>query len=1102
MAARLLLALLAASPWGLAKAHAQVAFGTKKYDYQPADVLPEATEFERKDSYWEGYGPGAEERRSLLGYVFVTDDLVQIPGYSGHSINTLVGINPAGKIVGVKIVQHAEPIVLIGLSEQVIHDFVAQYVGKDIRDRILISDQPHEGYTRVDGISGATVTAVAENATILEAGRTVGRAVGIVKAYEVRKRRPLKQFAPHTWRDLVAVGALGQLVLKADEVGGSGSEPVLNVRFTVLDPPVIGKNLVGERYYQMVQERVEKEGGSALYICSEGELSFKGAGFARGGIFDRFSIEQGKDQFVFRDTDYLNLPEPPIEGAPALREGGIFFLKNRNFDPTQPFVFHLTIPYRVQDRRAYGTFLAPFELPAAFIEEDLPFWRTRWQASALNTVAFALFLLVTAAIFAARQQLLAYRKLLHRSIAVVAAVWVGLVLKAQPSATQILTPANAAVRRVFPFEVFLSEPMIFLFWIAIAVSLVVWGRGFFCGWLCPYGALLELLAAGWKRIAPKQLHRRIDAWDPGRLGRAGKYVTFLVILAVALVSLPLAEMLDEVEPFKTFILRLARPFHFVAYFAVITLVSAVVYRFFCRFVCPLGGALAIPSRKPLLPLFRWEQCKTCKICYKGCEPKAIAYETGRINYGECLQCWDCQSTGMDQGVCPELIVAKREQRTPRPLVVLALLSAATLAVGVAQAAERVVLPGTGAITAAIAAGNDGDTIRLKPGVYSESVVIDKALALVGEDGAIIDAGGRSHVVAIASPNVRLEGVTLRSSGRGDAEVSHAGVRVEQSATDAQIINNRIEQSHFGIWIHGAERALIRGNHVAGLAELQQNARGNCVHLWSARGAVIADNDLDHCRDGIYMDLSMDATVTGNTVRNSRYAIHTMWCDRGNFSDNVVADNYVGLALMFSKNLDTSRNTLHNNSTHGLLLMQVTRSRANDNVIVGNTKGLFLYNSLFNTVRGNFIARNNLGVHYWGGSEDNDISENSFMANEIQVKYVSARDQTWNGNFWGDYVGWDLNNDGRGDVPYRSNTLVDALLWKYPSAKLLLSSPAFQVLAFAEREFPVIAAPKAVDNAPHMTPVTPNWTALLDRYPAAPKNYYGTLTKLEHLPGEN
>jgi len=1074
-------------------ARAQVLFGEKKFAYTLADVLPEATKFVRKDGYWEGYGGD-----KLLGYVCLTDDLVSVPGYSGHTLDTLVGLDLKGKILGAKIVRHAEPIVLIGLNNQVILDFVAQYPGKDIRDRILISNAPKAGYVTVDGISGATVTAMAENATILKAGRKVAQEVGILKAAEVRTRRPSALFKPLDWPALVHSGAIGHLRVAPEVVHKTGEGAALDLVYAVLDPPSVGKNLLGERYYKNVQDRLRRDGGSALFIGGQGSESFKGAGFARGGIFDRFSLEQGSNLFVFKDLDYVNHTNLDIDDAPSFHEGGIFYVKNPQFDPAAPFTFHLTLPYRVHDQKEYATFVSDYELPSDFVDEELPFWVTRWQEVQVEAVSFGLFLIAAVALFTFRRRLLPYRKWFHRSIAVVAVVWIGLLMKAQPSTTQILTPVSSAVHGKFPFEIFLSEPLIFLFWIAILLSLPLWGRGFFCGWLCPYGALLELLTTVWHKVAPKRLVRRIDRWDPGPVWRWGKYATFLVILAVAFVSLPAAEMLDEVEPFKTFILRLARPSHFVAYFAVVTLGSMVVYRAFCRFLCPLGGALALGSIRPLDRLKRYEHCTTCKICYKGCEPKAISHATGKINYRECLHCWDCQSTGEDPARCPELITARKKGRPVRLMLHSGVIALALLAT-TASARTWQVVPGGRPLAAVLAATGNGDTVEVAPGVYSGNFVIDKSITLRGQEGAILDGGGHGHVVVVNVPKVTVEGFVVRASGE-DYERSDSGLWVAKAAADVRLAHNRIVDCWFGIWLHGDPRPTVVDNRIEGRGKLRVNDRGDGIHLWDVEGAEIRGNTVLDARDGIYMELSRKCRVTGNTIRRSRYSIHTMWCDGSSYNDNLATDNYVGLALMFSKGIEARGNTLYSNRTHGILFVQDTRSSAVGNRVISNTKGIFVYNSLYNRIEDNLVARNHLGMHYWGGSEDNSITGNAFIDNEIQVKFVASRDQRWDGNYWSDYLGWDVDRDGHGDTPYLSNTLVDTLLWQYPAAKLLLTSPAFQLLAAAERAFPVIAVPKGEDATPQMAPTVVEWRAALDRYPAVAHRYYGHLSKLPHIPG--
>lgn len=1086
-------ALGASSP-----SQAQLPFGEQNYEYELSDVLPGATSFERVDSHWRGYPSDALNPDELVGYVFLTDDLVDIPGYSGETMNTLVGMTVEGTIASVKIVHHSEPIVLIGLPEQTIHDFTAQYSGQSITDRILISDEPKEGYMTVDGISGATVTAVAENATILEAGRLVARAEGIVSAAAVRTSRPSARFQPLSWNQLEARGAIGSIVVRPGEQGLPGEAKSVDVRFAVLDPPSVGRNLLGERYFDITNERLAASGGSALYIGGLGELSFKGPGFARGGIFDRFVLEQDGNLFVFKDLDYLAFPALPVEGAPNFREGGIFFV-DEGFDPTQPFSFGLTVPYRIADKRSYSTFLADYALPVAFIESEQPFWLSRWQAAWGAVLFTGALLLVLLLAFIFKERMTPHRKLLHRSTALLAALVLGLLFKAQPSTTQILTFFGSLRRLEFPKEIFLSEPLIFMLWIVIAVTLVIWGRGFFCGWVCPYGALLESLIAVWHKVAPERLRKRIDAWRPPPYLRYGKIAAFAVILLVSFASLPLAEAMDEIEPFKTFVLHLARPSAFVIYFGLITLVSTISYRFFCRFMCPLGGALAIPStKKPLLPLYRYNMCTTCKICAKGCEPQAISFETGAINYQECLQCWDCQATGKKEDVCPELIVAKKEKRAPRYLVVGIAFMLLAPASSTRAADETLVNPGR--LPRALALASDGDTLILEPGVHSGALVIDKSITIRGREGAVIDGEGMGHAIAVLAPNVTVEKLTVRNCRIND-EFADSGIWVDKEATGAHLYGNAIERCRFGIWIHGTAEAELLDNRVTGLAELTHNQRGDCIHLWDADGVRVSGSKVTHCRDGIYMELTSDGQIDRNEVTDSRYAVHTMWCDRSRYNDNYAVGNLVGLALMFSERIECEGNTLHNNRTHGILLVQVTRGTARNNVVIGNTKGMFIYNSLYNRIEGNLIARNNLGAHYWGGSEDNVMEGNAFIENEIQAKFVAAKDQSWKGNFWSDYNSWDMDDDGKGDTPYRSNTLVDTLLWTYPNSKFLLASPAFQLLALAEREFPVITVPKAVDPTPLMVPSVDSWRSLLERHPASPQQYYLEMEKLPHLPGE-
>jgi nitrous oxidase accessory protein len=250
-----------------------------------------------------------------------------------------------------------------------------------------------------------------------------------------------------------------------------------------------------------------------------------------------------------------------------------------------------------------------------------------------------------------------------------------------------------------------------------------------------------------------------------------------------------------------------------------------------------------------------------------------------------------------------------------------------------------------------------------------------------------------------------------------------------------------------------------------------------------------------------MELCHDATVVGNKIKDSRYAVHTMWVDRGVFSKNTAHDNLVGLAIMYTKHSKINYNLSFGNRTHGILFIQSVRSEVKGNSVIGNTKGLFVYNSIYNDFTSNMVMNNQLGIHNWGGSEDNTIKGNSFIDNEVQVKYIARNNQKWDNNYWSDYIGWDMNGDGIGDNQYESNTIVDHILWRFPLAKVLFTSPSLQMLWMLEKQFPVFDVPKVIDSRPTMAPLHADWKDIKDKYSSyTPERIYGDIEKLPHMPG--
>jgi nitrous oxidase accessory protein len=172
-----------------------------------------------------------------------------------------------------------------------------------------------------------------------------------------------------------------------------------------------------------------------------------------------------------------------------------------------------------------------------------------------------------------------------------------------------------------------------------------------------------------------------------------------------------------------------------------------------------------------------------------------------------------------------------------------------------------------------------------------------------------------------------------------------------------------------------------------------------------------------------------------------------------------------------------------NTDHGIMLRTIQDSVIEGNIVAGNHRGFFVYDAEYNTLRGNLIVDNEIGVHLWAGSIHNDVDGNDFVHNREPVRYVGAHDEPWGlhqGNYWSNYLGWDRDGDGRGDVPYRANDAVDRIVWRYPVAKLLMDSPAVQTLRLVSEQFPLLQVPSIVDAKPRMTPRDKEWMKWIAR----------------------
>lgn len=634
----------------------------------------------------------------LLGWVALNTDWGSATGYSGKPIRVAVAVDTGGKIVGAKLLKHSEPIVLVGIPERRIVEFIQGYVGYDALAHRTDSKPP------VDIIAGATVTVVVIGDSI---ARTAAKVVRAHHGGGPQVQAPpgaaapavdMSQTGTRPWADLVGDGSVRRLRLSVgdlnaafakDERAAARPEPgetddtFIDLYAAPVSVPVIGRSLLGdEGYARLPKDR------PALLLMAEGPYSFRGSGFVRGGLFDRFEVIQGESSLRFRDRDYERLGDVAAADAPAFPEIGLFVVPaEQDFDPARPWVLQLLVSRAVGAlEKSFLTFQLPYELPQRYLarppspqatstpsagDSEAPaesrnrLWRQMWQAklAAVGVLTAALGVLTAAFFFqdwlVRRPRVLKWFRLGFLAFTLVVLGWVW---NAQLSVVNVLALFNALATD-FSWDYFLMDPLIFILWAATAAALVFWARGAFCGWLCPFGALQEFANLAGKRlklpqvIVPWGLHERV--WPL-------KYILFLGLFGVSFYSLASAEHLAEVEPFKTaIILKFLRDWPFVLYAVALVVGSLFVERFFCRYLCPLGAGLAIPARMRTFDwLKRHRECGApCQRCANECPVQAI-HPDGRINPNECIYCMHCQELYWDEHRCPHMIQVrlKRERR--------------------------------------------------------------------------------------------------------------------------------------------------------------------------------------------------------------------------------------------------------------------------------------------------------------------------------------------------------------------------------------------------------------------------------------------------------
>ncbi len=642
-----------------------------------------------------------------VGWVFLTSDFVSTTGYSGKPIHTLVGIDPDAVLTGVRLVKHSEPIVLIGIPDSKIKAVTEKYAGLDLKIEAESGGSAHE----LDIISGATVTIMVIDDSIVRAGIKVARTLGLGGLSEASADTGPQMVIDadnqdiEDWMTLTGDGSIRRLSLDIGQINeafveqgdpkaiarpesGPETDTYIDMYLALIDVPSIGRSILGEAEYDNLRKRM-KEGDHAIAVLGRGRYSFKGSGYVRGGIFDRIQLIQDDISVRFHDRQHNRIGQVEAEGAPAFTEMDLFIIPaDSGFDPADDFRLQLLVQRAVGAiDKVFLTFDLGYHLPVEYLEPAEPvaeaaastdtgtasigdqeaiqkLWMRIWNDRKLDVAILGSAVAVLTLVFFFQMQVTKSERFtfwFRIGFLTFTLVWLGWMENAQLSVVNVLA-FFSALTGDFSWDAFLMDPLVFLLWFSVAAALLFWGRGAYCGWLCPFGALQELtnrlakLARIPQVTLPWGLHERL--WPL-------KYMIFLVLFGLSLYSLDVAEHYAEVEPFKTaIILKFQRAWPFVAFAVGLLLVGLFVERFYCRYLCPLGAALAIPARLRMFDwLKRYRECgNPCARCEKECMVQAIHPE-GHINPNECLNCLHCQVLYQHDQKCPVCIkkLARRKR---------------------------------------------------------------------------------------------------------------------------------------------------------------------------------------------------------------------------------------------------------------------------------------------------------------------------------------------------------------------------------------------------------------------------------------------------------
>lgn len=381
--------------------------------------------------------------------------------------------------------------------------------------------------------------------------------------------------------------------------------------------------------------------------------------------------------------------------------------------------------------------------------------------------------------------------------------------------------------------------------------------------------------------------------------------------------------------------------------------------------------------------------------------------------------------------------------------------------------------GNTTIQQAVDIANNGDTVLVEAGHYHEkNLVIQKSIVLLGINRPILDGDKKYEIISIKADNVTVDGFKLIRSGIGTLD-DPAGIKI-YNKRNVTISNNDLFDTFFGIYSQVGRNCIIKNNTLQAFGIAEQEI-GNGIHCWKSDSLQIIGNNIKGHRDGIYFEFVTNSHITKNiSTNNIRYGLHFMFSNNDVYTSNVFKNNGAGVAVMFTKGVKMYNNIFEENwgdAAYGLLLKEISDSHIEGNKFIKNTSGIFMEGASRIKINNNLFKNNGWALKVQASCMDNTITKNNFIGNTFDVgTNGSLVLNSYNGNYWDKYEGYDLNKDGIGDIPYRPVSLFSMILEKMPPAMALFRSFMVTILDKTEKIIPSITPENLKDDTPLMKPL--------------------------------